>query len=141
MQITIRDRKYTAEHLTDLNYLPIAALWMEEDGVFALSDVGSFESLNEGQKMRLVQPMMKRLCDASIKSGVAQAITSIFPQVPPELVSFNLNSFKLNLTLKEVLQIAIACGNELQRLQVKPEESTEIAKLKAEIDRLTSMSN
>jgi hypothetical protein len=136
MEINIRDRSYTAEHLTDLNYLPLASLWVEDDGSFALSNVTGFESLTEQQKLKLTQPMMKRLCNPEVKASVAQSLSAVFPQVPADLVSYDKGSFTLNLTLKEVLEIAIACGNELQRLQQPVVEVDEIAKLKAEIELL-----
>jgi hypothetical protein len=136
MQITIRDRSYPAEHLTDLNYLPLASLWVEDDGSFALSNVAGFESLTEQQKLRLTQPMMKRLCNPEVKASVAQSLSAVFPQIPADLVSYDKGIFTLNLTLKEVLEIAIACGNELQRLQQPVAEVDEVAKLKAEIELL-----
>lgn len=116
MEITIREKIYTAINLTDLNFLPLGNLFLESDGSFTIAEVKDYQSLSSQQQARLTQPMMRKLCDPDVKASAAHAISAIFPDLPKELVSYRgKGDFTLNLGLREILNIAVSCGNELQK--------------------------
>lgn len=114
MEITLRDRSYTAEHLTDLNYLPLGSLFVDDKGSFTIEGVGDYNSLPQNQKLKIVQPLMTKLSDPDQKASIAHSLCSIFPTLPRELVRYNGKSdFAMNLTLSELLQVAIDVANAL----------------------------
>ena len=123
MEILLRGKKYNAEHLTDLNYLPLGKLFIDDNGEFVLQDVTDYQALPLARKNQLTNSLMNRLVDPDLKSGLAFAINSIFPSIPSELVDYQgKNKFKLNLSLEELLSIANACGNALQDKQPQTKE-------------------
>lgn len=135
----LRNRTYNAEHLTDLNYLPLGNLFIEDDGSFTLADVDDYESLSQQQRFKLTGPMMKKLCAPQLKAGIAQALSAIFPNIPKDLVMFEgMGKFNLNLTLGEILEIAIACGNELSPKQEAKDKK--IQELEAQLAELKTQS-
>lgn len=140
MKITLRGKAYVAEHLTDLNYLAIGKLFVEDNGTFALEDVDDYESLSKQQQFKLTQPLMQRLTDPDVKASVAESLNSIFPTVPPDLVKYaGKGNFNLNLTLTELLEVAIAVANALSptaKKVVRDEEDNEVALLQEQLDRL-----
>lgn len=138
MEITLRDRSYTAEHLTDLNYLPLGNLFVDDKGGFTIEGVEDYETLPQSQKVKLVQPLMTKLCDPDQKATIAHALCSIFPSLPREIVRYNGKSdFAMNLTLTELLQITIAVANGLNQEAVESidPEVAELAELEKEIER------
>lgn len=135
MEITLRKKQYKAEHLTDLNYLPIGSLYIDSDGRFALSEIDDYESLSQQQKNKLTLPLMQRLADPDNKASIAQALSAIFPSLPKDLVSYSgKGDFRLNLQLQELLEVAIALGNALT--PKSGNEQKRIFELEAEIQRL-----
>lgn len=140
MEIILRGIKYTAEHLTDLNYLPLGKLFIDDNGNFVLQDVADYQSLPLARKNQLTNSLMNRLIDPDAKAGLAFAIGSIFPSIPTEIVDYQgKGKFKLNLSLEELLSIANACSNALQDKQLQPKEkpySQKIAELDEEIANL-----
>lgn len=114
-------------------------MFVEDDGTFVLEDARSFDSLTSQQKMKLTKPLMNRLIDPDIKSGVSQSLSAIFPTLPKQLVSYRgKGDFTLNLELKELLEIAIALGNELNPPQKSKDD--EIAQLQEQIKMLQTKS-
>lgn len=135
MKITLRGQEYDAEYLTDLNYLAIANLFVEENGRFVLEKVQDFKELSQPEQIKLTRPLMTRLTDPDIKAQVAQSLSAIAPSLPQDLVSYGgKGNFRLNLELKELLEIAIALGNELNPVQKT--KDNEIAKLQEQIKQL-----
>lgn len=133
MEITLRGKTYKAEHLTDLNYLGIANIFVDDSGNFSLEAVDSFEQLSQADRLRITKPLMKRLTDPKEKSAIACSLAAIFPSLPRELVRFDNEGFALNLSLQELLETAIAVGNALG----KPEEvDTEEVERRSAIARL-----
>jgi|688.fasta_scaffold395198_2 hypothetical protein len=137
MEITLRDRSYTAEHLTDLNYLPLGNLFVDDKGGFTIEGVEDFESLPSHQKVKLVQPLMVKLCDPDQKAAIAHSLCSIFPSLPRELIRYSGKSdFAMNLTLTELLQVSIAVANELNKGNnpVVDSDVIELARLEQEFE-------
>lgn len=142
MDISLRGHTYKAEHLTDINYLPLGNLFIEEDGTFTLENTTNYESLSPQQKTKLTQPVMKKLCNPEVKAAIAQTISAIFPRIPKDLVNYEgMGQFSLNITLKELLAIAIQCGTELQSSAEVSQGDGRIKELEAEIARLKATSN
>lgn len=115
MKITLRGKEYQAEHLTDINILPLAFLTVDENHQLIVSDAAEFETLPQATKLKLLEPLMDKLTNVEEKSKFAQSISAIFPSIPTSLVSYSNDTFKFNLTIAELMAIAIACGNELQK--------------------------
>lgn len=137
MKIELRDRSYTAEHLTDLNYLPLGNLFVDDKGSLTIEGVEDYDSLPTNQKMKLVQPLINKLSDPDQKAAIAHALCSIFPTLPRDLVRYNGKSdFAMNLTLTELLQVSIAVANALpQANQTAVDQDTlELAKLEREFE-------
>ena len=111
MEITLRDKQYKAEHLTDLNYLALGNLFIDDSGNFSLTEVEDYESLSQADKLRLTKPIMKRLIDPKEKGAIASSLSAIFPSLPRELVSYNSGEFTLNITLEELLRLSLAVAN------------------------------
>lgn len=138
MEITLRDRSYTAEHLTDLNYLPLGNLFVDDKGGFTIEGVEDYESLPQHQKVKLVQPLMAKLCDPDQKAAIAHSLVSIFPTLPKEIVRYNGKSdFAMNLTLSELLNVAIAVANALpgQTVDTASQELAEIERQYQELNQ------
>lgn len=145
MQITLRDRQYTAEHLTDLNYLPLGRLFIDKSGHFTIEGAENYESLPQSTKLKLVGPLMDKLSDPDEKAIVAHALISIFPSLPRELVRYNgKNDFTLNLTLTEILEVAIAVANAVPKPEGAIEvdlEAEAIAQLERELQKRKAARN
>jgi hypothetical protein len=144
MEVTLRGKNYTAEYLTDLNYLPLGNLFLENDGQFALDDVTDYESLSNQRQFQLTQPILKRMSNPDIKAAVAQSLSAIFPSFPKDLVSYRgKGEFNLNINLPELLKITISCSNELNKKI--PELKEEITQANPEItarkDRIKQLEN
>ena len=135
MEISLRGKKYVAENLTDLNYLPIGNLFLEDDGNFLLANTSDFESLSVKDKYRVTSPILKRLIDPDIKASIAQALVAIFPSLPSNIISYKgKNDFRFNLTLQELLEISIQIANAIS---VKsPDDKAEIEMLRKKIEEL-----
>lgn len=143
MEITLRGKKYQGENVTDINYLALGQLFIDKNGQFTIEGVEDYESLPQSSKLKLVQPLMKKLSDPDEKAAIAHALTSIFPSLPRELVRYNgKGDFAMNLNLTELLQVAIAVGNELGKKEgVSQEElakTANIARLEEELAKLKS---
>lgn len=137
MEITLRDRSYTAEHLTDLNYLPLGNLFVDDKGSFTIEGVEDYNSLPQNQKLKLVQPLMTKLSDPDQKASIAHSLCSIFPSLPRELVRYNGKSdFAMNLTLTELLETAIAVANALPQpgKDIIDQDALELARLEKEFE-------
>ncbi|MEH2135434.1 hypothetical protein [Nostoc sp.] len=112
MEIALRDKNYNAEHLTDLNYLALGNLFIDDSGNFSLTEVENYESLSQSDKLRLTKPIMKRLIDPKEKAAIASSLSAIFPSLPRELVSYRgEGDFTLNITLEELLRLSLAVAN------------------------------
>ena len=98
MQITLRGKTYTAEHLTDLNALPLMALGLD----------------NKGNPVQDLQAMMGALVDPQTIATLARSLSAIFPSLPKELVSYSRDTFTFNLNLNELLQAVTLVCTELQ---------------------------
>lgn len=137
MKIELRDRSYTAEHLTDLNYLPLGNLFVDDKGSLTIEGVEDYDSLPTNQKMKLVQPLINKLSDPDQKAAIAHALCSIFPTLPRDLVRYNGKSdFAMNLTLTELLQVSIAVANALPQANqtAVDQDALELAKLEREFE-------
>jgi len=113
MEITLRDKQYKAEHLTDLNYLALGGLFIDDTGNFALTEVEDYEKLSQADRLRLTKPIMKRLIDPMEKAAIASSLSAIFPSLPRELVYYSNGDFTLNLTIEELLRLAITVANAI----------------------------
>ncbi len=137
MKIELRDRSYTAEHLTDLNYLPLGNLFVDDKGSLTIEGVEDYDSLPTNQKIKLVQPLINKLSDPDQKAAIAHALCSIFPTLPRDLVRYNGKSdFAMNLTLTELLQVSIAVANALPQANQNAvdQDALELAKLEREFE-------
>jgi hypothetical protein len=137
MKIELRDRSYAAEHLTDLNYLPLGNLFVDDKGSLTIEGVEDYDSLPTNQKMKLVQPLINKLSDPDQKAAIAHALCSIFPTLPRDLVRYNGKSdFAMNLTLTELLQVSIAVANALPQANQNAvdQDALELAKLEREFE-------
>lgn len=144
MEISLRNKTYTAEHLTDLNYLPLGLLFIDKDGHFTIEGAENYESLPQSTKLKLVGPLMDKLSDPDEKAIVAHALISIFPSLPRELVRYNgKNDFTLNLTLTEILEVAIAVANAVPKPEgaVVDPEAMEIERLEQELAEKKALKN
>ncbi|MEH1789998.1 MAG: hypothetical protein V7L23_31640 [Nostoc sp.] len=144
MEITLRNKQYKAEHLTDLNYLALGGLFIDDTGNFSLTDVENYESLSQADKLRLTKPIMKRLIDPKEKAAIASSVSAIFPSLPRELVSYSSGEFTLNITIEELLRLSLAVANavsEKKNVSPSPEElarAANIARLEEELAQVKS---
>jgi hypothetical protein len=128
MEITVRNKQYKAEHLTDLNYLALGNLFIDDSGNFSLTNVEDYESLSQADKLRLTKPIMKRLIDPKEKAAIASSLSAIFPSLPRELVSYSSGEFTLNITIEELLRLSLAVANAIgnNTTKQKPQEITPV---------------
>ncbi|MBD2492528.1 hypothetical protein [Aulosira sp. FACHB-615] len=136
MEITLRGKQYKAEHLTDLNYLALGNLFIDEKtGNFALEAVENYDLLSQSDRLRLSGPLMKKLTDPKEKGAIACSLSAIFPSLPKELVSYANGEFTLNITLEELTRITLEVANELSKgkAPVADAEAIAIAELEKEL--------
>lgn len=109
-KVTLRGREYQAEHLTDINILPILNLFVGSNGR-ELPYVGlDISKLSQEMKAAISKPIMDKLSKASVLDDLARSLTAIFPTLPPDLVAYSRDSFTFNLEISELRDIALAVG-------------------------------
>lgn len=108
MQITLRNKTYQAEHLTDLNALPLMSIGIDDNG----------------QIVQDLQTMMGKLTNPETIATLARSLSAIFPSLPRELVSYSRETYNFNLTLNEVLQIVTAVCAELTLVNRKEAQTS-----------------
>ncbi|MBN3949368.1 MAG: hypothetical protein HWQ38_24060 [Nostoc sp. NMS7] len=148
MEITLRNKTYIAEHLTDTNYLALGDLFLGDHGQFYLDGVDDYESLSNAVKNKLTQPLRKKLSNPEEKAAIAHSLSAIFPSLPRELVRYNgINDFAMNLTLHELLSSAITIGNALnpqsqvplvtkEKSEITPVQEAAIVRLWSNIEQI-----
>jgi hypothetical protein len=114
MEITLRGKKYQADNLTDINFFPLGMLFVDAEGRSLINDLTDYQSLPQATKLKMMAPLLQKLMCPVALASIARSIAAIFPSIPTELVKYSKESFDFNLSAAELLQVAVACGNELQ---------------------------
>lgn len=123
MEVTLRGKKYKAENLTDINFFPLGMLFVDSEGRSLVDELTDYESLPQATKLKMLEPLLRKLMNPLELEAIARSISAIFPGIPSELVRYSKDNFNFNLSASELLSISVACGNELQLQSVSGESN------------------
>jgi len=106
MEIKIRGKIYKAEHLTSINNTALYHLLIDEEGKYIIDTNLDINSLSPEKQVLATEKLINKLKNPQILSEIAYSISAIFPSIPSDLVSYEVNGkFKMNLEIDELFAI------------------------------------